>query len=277
MVNKKIRFENNNTVLVLILLSLAAGALIGYYYPREKETPNANIQSPSILNPNPTISVTTVSQKDSMFDINAQYPQFSLVDPAFNTKIATLINEKINTFKKNSTENWQARKETATPEEKLGENPETPFYFKADWSPAQINKNYISFVVNIYSFSGGAHGDSEVYTFNYNLATKKEVRFSEFIANSQENLSIISKLAVEDLVSQRGNYGETNAADIKKELEDGGAGPNMDNFNNFTFDDSIITIYYQKYQVGPGVLGIVKTIFQKNYLLDQKIKSEYLK
>lgn len=269
--------DDKKVLPVLVLLSLIAGAMIGFYYPREEKPTITNFQSFTNPNPNPTISVTTISEKSDMFNIDAQYPQFTAIAPNFNAKIVNLINERINNFKKNSTENWQARKDTATPEDKIGEKPETPFYFKVDWAPAQVNKKYISIVLNLYSFSGGAHGDSEVYTFNYDLASKKEISFNDIIGNSQDNLKTISKLAVEDVVNQRGNFGETDLNALKKELEEGGAGPNLDNFNNFTFDNNLVTIYYQKYQVGPGALGIIKSLFQKSYLVDQNIKSEYLK
>ncbi|MCK9578400.1 DUF3298 and DUF4163 domain-containing protein [bacterium] len=267
--------EDKKILPVLVLLSLIAGAMIGYYFPKQESGKLETMIQPVVnVNPNPTITVSTISQSDEIFNINAQYPQFSLVNPSFNKKISDLINTRLSEFKKSSQENLKAMKETITVGEPM---PDWKFYFKADWEPAQINKDYISVVVNVYSFSGGAHGDSEVYTFNYDLASKKEITFSNFIGDSQENLKTISRLAIEDLVNQRANFGETNSKDIKKELEEGGAAPIFDNFNYFTFDNDMVTVYYQKYQVGAGAMGIMKTSFQKSYLIDQSISSKYLK
>ncbi|MDD5639468.1 MAG: DUF3298 and DUF4163 domain-containing protein [Candidatus Pacebacteria bacterium] len=263
----------NKILLTLLILTFLIGGVIGFYYPKNTER-NITENVQQIINNNPSVSVTTISETNKPFTINAQYPQFTLVDQSFNAKIADLINNKIKEFKNNSTENLKAVNETATAENPA---PDWEFYFKSDWAPAQINKNYISFVINIYSFSGGAHGNSEVYTFNYDLASKKEISFNDFIGNSEDNLNKISQLAVEDLVNQRGNYGETNTVEVKKELEEGGASPNINNFSTFTFDNQILTIYYQKYQVGPGVLDILKTVFNKSILDQSSVKSAYFK
>ncbi|MFA5080164.1 MAG: DUF3298 and DUF4163 domain-containing protein [Candidatus Paceibacterota bacterium] len=263
----------NKTLLALLILTLFIGGIIGFYYPKNTEK-NITENVQQIINNNPSLSVNTISETDKPFDINAQYPQFTLVDQAFNAKIADLINNKIKEFKNNSTENLKAVKETATTENPA---PDWTFYFKADWAPAQINKNYISFVINMYYFEGGAHGNSEVYTFNYDLANKKEITFNDFIGNSQDSLKTISKLATEDIVSQRSGFGETDTASLKKEIEEGGASPNINNFSTFTFDNQILTIYYQKYQVGSGALGMLKTVFNKSILDQESVKSVYFK
>lgn len=266
--------ENDKNLLpLLIILALITGVLIGFFYPRNTENKVTENIQPIIVSDNPAVTVTTVSETNKPFTINAQYPQFTLVNSTFNAKIASLINTKISDFKKNSEENLQAVKDTATAENPA---PDWTFYFKADWAPVQINKNYISVVVNVYYFSGGAHGNTEVYTFNYDLAAKKEITFNDFIGGSEDSLKKISKLAIDDIVSQRADFGES-ASSVKKELEEGGASPKIENFKNFTFDDENMTIYYDKYQVGPGAMGILKSSFNKSTLVQESIKSNYLK
>ncbi|MCK9393187.1 MAG: DUF3298 and DUF4163 domain-containing protein [Candidatus Paceibacterota bacterium] len=266
--------ENNKTLSLLIILALIAGVALGYYYPKNTEKKVIESIQPVAISDNPSITIATINQKDNSFDINAQYPQFTLADSSFNAKISNIINEKISEFKKNSEDNLKAVKETAT-----AENPaptDWQFYFKADWTPVQINKDYISFVVNMYYFSGGAHGNNEVYAFNYDLKNKKEITFNDFIGGSQETLKAISSLATKDVISQRASFGEPEKT-VKKELEEGGTSPDAKNFNEFTFSNDTLTIYYQKYQVGPGALGMLKSSFDKSSLEKQSITSKYFK
>ena len=132
-----------------------------------------------------SITVVSIFEKDQMFNINAEYPQFKLANDAFNKKIEELINQKLSSFKENASRNWEALR--SMPDSPFGEYP-APFYFEAVWKPIQTNKDYISFVINLYSFEGGAHGNSEVFAFNYDLKNKKEVTFKDFIGNSQEKI-----------------------------------------------------------------------------------------
>ena len=225
-----------------------------------------------------SMSVSSVSQSDIFFNIKAEYPQFKDIDPAFNqkinSKISDLINGEISDFKKEATDNWQTRKDTATPEYPVPENPEQPFDFIATWTPTQLNDKYISFTIDIYYFSGGAHGNDEIFTFNYDILKNKEITILDFLNNSQENLNKVSELAVKDINFQLLSKG-LQADDSLAEMIKDGTKPTIENFKNFNFNKNALIIYFQKYQVAPGVVGEITTSLYKEVLEAEFVKSDY--
>ena len=119
------------------------------------------------------VRIQSIRESDKFFRIQAEYPQFETVAPDFNQKIAHLISGKISSFKEESLGNWKARLKTLPAGESVPENPQVPFDFIASWQRAQLNHKYLSLVIKIYYFTGGAHGSEEIYAFSYDIVKKK--------------------------------------------------------------------------------------------------------
>lgn len=221
-------------------------------------------------------STSTISQSDNFYNIRADYPQFSGVAQSFNQKITDLIEDKIVTFKQDAKDFQQARKDTAEPGEIVGDNPDEPFDFVADWTGKQINDQYISFMINIYYFSGGANGMNEVYGFNYDIQNQKEITISDFLANSNDNLQKLSALAITKIDSQLAESAGSIDESMKVWVKEG-AGPKWDNFKQFSFDNNSLIIYFQKYQVAAGAFGPITIVIQKSEFEQNLINSDYLK
>jgi hypothetical protein len=115
------------------------------------------------------MSISSISQKDNFYNIQVEYSQFKGIGEAFNDQISTFIMREIDVFKKNAKDNWEERIATIPPDQTVSENPIVLCDFIANWKPVQLNKRYLSFVINIYSFSGGAHGLNGVNAFNYDM------------------------------------------------------------------------------------------------------------
>jgi len=220
-------------------------------------------------------SVVSISQTDSFYNIQVEYPQFKNVDPAFNQKISELITGEIDAFKKDSKDNWEARRATAPPENPVPENPTTPFDFIASWTPTQLNNKYLSFVINIYSFSGGAHGITEVNAFNYDVAKKKEITMTDFLNSSPQSLEKLSQLAAQEVTSQLESSGVQIDDNLKQMIQQG-TQPTSDNYNNFNFNYNSLIIYFEQYQVAPGYIGPVTITFYRSTLSENSISSDYL-
>ena len=221
------------------------------------------------------MSITPLYESDNFFRISADYPQFQGVAPAFNEKIANLIKGEIEDFKKNSKENWEAIKATMPPGENSSENPEQPFEFIALWAPIQLNNQYISIVINIYYFSGGAHGNEEIYAFNYDLAKQQEITISDFLG-SPEALAKIAELSAQNIAIDLESKGVLVDENISQMIKEGTA-PTPENFKDFNFNRDALTIYFQKYQVAPGAAGSIKDTFYKDTLKENSIEPSYLK
>jgi len=253
---------NNKILLLIILILIGVISFLGFK--------NVNQISEDQGLP---MSVFSISEQNQMFDITAEYPQFKSSDVSFNKKIENLVNERLVLFKEHSNDNWEAMK--AVPGSNFGEYPQSPFYFEAKWRSVQLNKNYISFAIEIYTYEGGAHGDTQIYTFNYDIKNQKEISFNDFIGGAQENLNKLSEMAISNLENQilltERDKGDQELRKMIKE----GASPIFENYQNFTFDKNKFTIYFQKYQVAPGVFGIMKVDVYANQLY--QIDIDYLK
>ncbi len=230
--------------IILIMIALAIGVFIGMNYGQEQK--NASL-----------LEVKSLKELTPLQHVDVEYPQFLSLNEELNKEISDIVNNKVNEFKNNSQSNWEAMKEV---DDSLGENPEMPFYFSLSWSPVQINDKYISFMMETYSFSGGAHGNQEVYSFNYDVKNNKKITITDMVGNLKE----FSNLAKEDAQMQIGDA-----------LFEEGLLPQEENFNTFTFSSEVLTIYYQKYQIAPGAMGITKSIFNKESLRIKNLNTEY--
>ena len=233
---------------------------------------NANPPSTSSL----PVKIHSIRESDSFFYVQAEYPEFLAASDDFNHEIAALISDKISGFKEQFTDNWKARLDTVPAGNPLPENPERPFPFIASWGSAQLNTQYLSLVIKIYYFSGGAHGSEEIHTFNYDMLQKKKIRIKDFFDSSEEALKSISKISAEDITSQLKSTGWKDD-DTLKEMINQGTAPTFENFKNFNFDPQGLTIYFQRYQVAPGAAGSLTVRITKALLEQNLLQSDYLK
>jgi len=222
------------------------------------------------------LTIQSIRELDNFFYIQAEYPEFPAAGRSFNQEISALISDKISGFKEQSTDNWKARLDTLPAGKPVPENPEQPFPFIASWESAQLNTQYLSLVIKIYYFSGGAHGSEEIHTFNYDMLQKKKIRIEDFFDSSEDALKNISKISAEDITSQLKSRGWKDD-DSLKEMINQGTAPTFENFKNFTFDPQGLTIYFQRYQVAPGAAGSLTVRITKALLEQNLLQSDYLK
>lgn len=215
-------------------------------------------------------SVVSINQKDSFFNIRAEYPQFKTASKEFNSKISKLIEDRISQFKKESQDNWQARRAT---DSSIPENPDVPFDFIAAWSPAQLNDKYLSFSLTTYYFSGGAHGATLIDAFNYDVKQNKEITIEDLIGKG--NLDKFSQLAKQEVQAQLQGAGLELDESINQMIEQG-TSSNLDNYQNFNFNSNAVIVYFQQYQVAPGYLNILIATIYKQELEQNSVSSPYL-
>lgn len=222
------------------------------------------------------VNIESIQESDSFFSIYAEYPQFETADPDFNQEIAALISGKIDSFKKESLDNWKARLDTMPADKPVPKDPEQPFEFIASWQAAQLNNEYLSLLIKIYYFSGGAHGNEEIHAFNYDIVKKKKIAIKDFFISPQEALKKISRISVQDITSQLQSRG-WKIDDNLKEMLNQGTALLFENFNNFNFDSHNLIIHFQKYQVAPGAVGSLTVTISKQALEQNSLQSDYLK
>lgn len=224
-----------------ILLLIATLVIGGYFFISNKTTNTSNASL--------TIQVQKVQEQNKLYQVSAEYPQFSGAPNEFNKNIENYMQQSIAEYKKTVSENWQMRKAN---DSKLGEFPDQLWSYTGTWIPTQLNNKYISFLIKVDSFNGGANLNQDMKSFNYDLANKKEVSLTDLFGANY--LSIISKFATADLLSQFEARCKEQAC-IPTEMIKMGASAQVENFNKFTFNDNVVTFYFLKAQVAPGAEG----------------------
>lgn len=193
------------------------------------------------------VSGNTIDKKMSVY---YEYPQFKKVDQTFNTQIKNFMLQSVEEFEAVTEENYAARLETASDEERKNlESDARPFgQFIAKWESVQNNNSTISFVVYVYTYTGGANGSEVIRTFNYDLTRNTEVTLQSVFPNDAEYLFKIAHLiqikAKEEMQNRSGG-----------ELYEEALAPLESNFKNFTISREGITFYYPKYAIAAGVYG----------------------
>ena len=220
------------------------------------------------------MNIVTVAQADDFYNIKAEYPQFEGADAAFNAKIAAAVNGRIEAFKKEARENFDARNATLPAGQAAKPNPEEPFDFIAVWTPGQFGPRFASFMLDIYYFSGGAHGQDQIFAFNYDLQNQKEITIVDFLAG-QDNLEKLAKIAQERITAQLESSG-LPVNDSLKQMVQSGTESKPENYRNFTFGNGKLSVYFEQYQAAPGSEGTIKIDFYKKDFEQNGINATFL-
>ncbi|MFA6376190.1 MAG: DUF4163 domain-containing protein [Candidatus Paceibacterota bacterium] len=220
------------------------------------------------------MNIVTVAHSDEFYNIKAEYPQFAGADAVFNGKIAAAVNGQIEAFKKEAKDNFDARNATLPAGQVAKPNPDEPFDFVAVWTPGQFGPRVASFMLDIYYFSGGAHGQDQIFAFNYDLQNQKEILMGDFLGG-QANLEKLAKMAQERVTGQLESDGLPVNDSLKQMVQDG-TQAKPENYRNFTFGNGKLSIYFEQYQVAPGSEGTIKIDFYKKDLEQNGISAAFL-
>lgn len=221
-----------------------------------------NIVDLSLVN---NVLLETTSQ---YVTVSGSYPRFTHVPEEFNTTIKDYVLAVQTESENSAQDNWKAMQETNTaPNVKLRQYPEPgDFYVDVKTDYIQVNENYISAIMRISAFSGGAHGYVVLYPINYDVVNKKVITIKDIMTGDANYLETLSTTSRAKLYAKLGT--KVSQADFKTVDEynsyvkdmiystiDDGTKPEEINFSNFTFDENQITIYFGEYQVASYVDG----------------------
>lgn len=116
----------------------------------------------------------------------------------------------------------------------------------------------VTYLLELYTETGGAHGGTIVRTFTYD-ADKKLVELDDVFDG--EYLQKIAPLARTYLAARLGE-------DTVEEMLADGTRPTEDNYSAWYLTDDTITFIFQQYQIGPYVIGINEFPLKKTEVSD---------
>lgn len=106
----------------------------------------------------------------------------------------------------------------------------------------------VSIIFNVYSYTGGAHGNLVITCRNYDLATGRRLDFADLFKDPEKALELMSAWSRKALTK---SLGEESDEEMIRE----GTAPDMRNFGDLALTPAGINIQFQPYQVGPWSAG----------------------
>jgi len=258
---------------IFLLLSLSIG-LIFFFSNRQKnlqfeEKPKLELKEDEPLIVDGSYQTKQLTIDDLYINFDVKYPYFKNANIDFNLSIENFLKEQIESDKMIAKENWQARYDLQTREDKIPEVPqeEDKFYFYSDYTIVQSNSSFVSFVLSFGAFTGGAHGYEVKKSYNYDLENNRYLTLADIYKGDESYLDKLSQTSREILKKEYATVSDEDRANsdplaIEDYLEninssiDSGTEPLEDNFKTFTFTPNGIKIYFAQYQVGPYVMGM---------------------
>lgn len=176
--------------------------------------------------------IKEIKEEDKNYIINISYPYFNI--SFIDKNLSNFIDSSISNFKN------------------YAEPPLSSSYkntLDVIFDPYLTSNNIVSIRFIDAVYTGGAHGNQQIVTKNFDLKTGREIQLKHLFKND-DYLNYISKKAIEKL---------TNDNISEKNWINEGAGPKYTNFENFTFskDHNSLMFHFSPYQVAPYSEGII--------------------
>ncbi|WP_300127133.1 DUF3298 and DUF4163 domain-containing protein, partial [Desulfovibrio sp.] len=96
----------------------------------------------------------------------------------------------------------------------------------------------VSIIFNVYSYTGGAHGNLIITCRNYDLASGKRLEFADLFKNPEKALELMSAFARESLAKSLGEESD-------EEMIRDGTAPDLRNFGELALTPAGVTIQFQ--------------------------------
>lgn len=167
-------------------------------------------------------------------DIKVKYPIYEYY------KLNKVITENINYYLKDNTDNY--------------------YFLYIDYKDYEY-KEYISIVLYISYFTGGAHPNYEIKTINYNKNTNNFIDIDDLINRDKD---ILNKLSIysREYFSNNDMFNDKVVFDMMID----GTKSIKDNYKYFNITSDGLIIYFNRYQIAPYYYGDYSITISYNYL-----------
>ncbi len=113
-------------------------------------------------------------------------------------------------------------------------------------------KNYKSVLLEIEEYTQGAHPDTRLWTYIYDIKNKKEITLDAMLEKNPNYLQEISKKIQTNLLYRK------ECVDTNWMME--GTNPRKENYQYFVFTPQGILFFFPPYQIAPYSEGIINVL-----------------
>lgn len=193
-------------------------------------------------------------------DINMESIKGEIKTPTItapNNNFTKDINQKLKDWNDSWLKDLEDLAQKYAQESKDDNIPFRPFEVDSVYSIQNQKCPYLSFYIDYYQFTGGAHGITTRKTYNYNLNDNKDLALKDLFKEGYNYKDIINKEIGNQIQKNKENY-----------FTDKNGFKGISDNQAFTFNDKEITIYFQQYEIAPYVTGIPTFNIPKSLLKD---------
>lgn len=205
---------------------------------------------------NPQVVEKRISKENEFLKIDVSIPN---VKNLKNKEAEKLINNNINEW----TDIWIKDVEDIIVKyfyEDKNLAPQIPYQLKATYTTTLANSKIISFYIDYYQYTGGAHGITTRKAYNIDVKTGKQLMLKDLFKKDYDYKKVIDKEIRSIISSNKEIY--FDEGNIFKGIKDD---------EKFFINDDSIVVYYGLYEIAPYVTGIPtfeinRNIFKDNYI-----------
>ena len=120
-----------------------------------------------------------------------------------------------------------------------------PFEVASDYKITLNRCQYLSYYIDFYQYTGGAHGITTRKTYNFNIKDKKSIELKDLFVQGYDYKKVINNEIARQIQKDKDNF-----------FEEGKAFKGISDNQRFTIGQKGIDIYFQLYDIAPYVYGI---------------------
>ncbi len=197
-----------------------------------------------------TINVT---EKLDYLESDIKYPEFDGF-PELNKRISNSILNNWKSFKSYSKTEWN----DIIALNNRGSAKLPSFEYLVTYEVSNSN-DIISVLINTYIFNGGAHGNTNLAAYNYQVSSSKFINIQQASGMTYNEISSICRNHLyKKLIDEAKSKMPPSEEDSLREMINTGAFPQAGNFEIFMIDDEKVYVYFEPYSVAPYSYGIQK-------------------
>jgi|GEM_PF-312610 hypothetical protein len=194
-----------------------------------------------------------INENQDYLTTKIKYPEFEKL-PELNKRIANTVNSNWKNFKSYSKSEWNE----IVALNNRGNSKLPSFEYLVTYEVTG-NRNIVSVIINTYIFSGGAHGNTTLASFNYDTKSKKFIDVLQASSMSYNEISSICRQSLyKKLINNSKKSIPPSEEDSLREMINTGAFPQAGNFEIFTVAGNKVFVWFEPYSVAPYSYGIQK-------------------
>ena len=193
-----------------------------------------------------------ISENQDYLTTNIKYPEFEKF-PELNKRISNTVNSNWKNIKSYSKAEW----DEIVALNNRGSSKLPSFEYLVTFEVSG-NRDIISVLLNTYIFSGGAHGNTNLATFNYDTKSGKFINILQATEMSYNEISSVTRNTLYKKLIDNNKKMAPAEKDSFREMINTGAFPQAGNFELFTVDGNKVFVWFEPYSVAPYSYGIQK-------------------